>query len=543
MPVDPVEGLHRAREAYERREWMAAYEALSARDPAGLSADDFVRLGLSALLVGRDNDCIQALQRAFQLSRDAGATLPAARCACWLGYVLANIGEPAIGDGWAARARRLLDGVERDVVERGYLLMYELYRSVHSGRHDEARRQAADLVGYGERYDDADLLSLGLAVRGRLTIFAGRVPDGVRLLDEAMLSVTTAEVSPYRAGEVYCLTIDGCQEIADVTRAAEWTSALQRWCADQPQLVVYTGQCAVHRGQIMRFRGAFAAALLEYEEAARRYLRTGAPQAAGLAHSERGDVLRIQGDLASAEAAYQEASGHGHEPQPGLALLWVDLGRVDAALATVRRLLAEPRLPVHRPRILPAAVEVLLAADIAAEAAPLLAELERHAEDFDSAVLRAEAGYLTGRLAVVEGRGGEALAKVRTARRTYERLGAAYEVSRCRELLGRIFLSLGDAASARLELDAALAGFTAAGAVPAAARVAALLRPELPAGLTAREAEVLGLVAAGDSNAEIARALVLSEKTVARHLSNIFTKIDVGSRTAAAAFAHRHGLS
>ena len=537
-----VDDLLRARAAFDRRDWLAAYGGLSEAAQDGLSAEDFVRLATVAYLVGRKNDCIQALQRAYQLHLDNGAVLPAVRAASWLAQVLLTSGETAIGGGWVGRAQRLLVDVEGDVVERGYVAIHAMFRHIFADDLEPAMDLAHEVADYGRRFADPDLVTMGLNAQGRILLYLGRVPDGLALLDEAMVAIAAGEVSPIFAGEVYCSMIEACQEIADFDRAARWTSALTTWCDEQPGLVPFTGQCAVHRGQIMRIHGAFDEALTEFDLAVRRYRESNTLDAAGLAMAERGDVLRVRGDFAGAAAAYDAAIGFGHEPQPGLALLWLAQRRTAAAVAAVQRLLREVTGPVHRSRLLPAAVEVLLADGQADAAAELAGELRSIAASFGCAPVQARSDHASADVALAMGDAASALQLLRRERGVWERLGARYETARCCVLIGRALRALGDNESAIAELTAARRTLAQLGARPAEDETAALIRPTLPRGLTEREVEVLRLVATGKTNPEIAALLVLSEKTVGRHLSNIFTKIDVTTRTAAAAFAYEHHL-
>jgi ATP/maltotriose-dependent transcriptional regulator MalT len=337
--------------------------------------------------------------------------------------------------------------------------------------------------------------------------------------------------------------IEACQEIADFDRAARWTAALTTWCAQQPGLVPFTGQCAVHRGQIMRAQGAFDEALTEFDLAVQRYLAQQTPAAAGLAMAERGDVLRVRGDLTGAQAAYERAVAFGHEPQPGLALLWLAQGRTEAAAAAVRRLLGEAGDQVHRSRLLPAAVEVLLAAGQHDEAIAAAAELESIAGSFGCPSVLARADHAAALVALECGEPAAAMPRLRQARAVWERLGWRYEAARCRVQLGRALRALGDEESAVTELAAARRSFADLGAAPAEREAATLITRAHPGGLTSREVEVLRLVAAGKSNPRDRRAALPQRKTVARHLSNIFTKLDVTSRTAAAAFVYEHHLT
>lgn len=531
-----------ARESYERREWVAACESLAQLDATELDGDDFTRLATAAHLSGRTDDSVQAMQRAYQMRLAGNDRLGAVRSAFWLAHILLTNGESAVADGWIARANRLLNEVPGDVVERGYVLTSMLMQHVFAGEFTVAVRYAEQITDYGRRFRHPDLMAMGLCCQGRLALYAGRVREGLTLMDEAMAGLAAGEVSTIFAGQIYCTLIEACQQISDYRRAEEWTMALTTWCADQPGLVLFTGQCAVHRGQLMRLHGAYDAALEEFGYAVDRYLAAGTTAAAGLAMAECGDVFRILGDYDSAERAYRSASGHQYEPQPGLALLWLARGRMPGAVGAMRRLVAETPDPVHRSGVLPAAVDVLLAAGEFDEAAALSAELSRISADFGCAALRAMAHRAAGCVALARAEYAAAVPELRRAARTWAELDAPYEAAWCRVALGRGFRGLGDGYSADSELTAARQVFIDLGAAPAARSVTELLHPTTPGGLTAREVEVLRLVAAGHSNPEIAATLVLSDKTVARHLSNIFAKIDVSSRTAAATFACTHQL-
>ena len=535
-----VDELLQAREAYERRDWAVALDRL--RSAGDLGAEDTMALATSAYLLGNVDEAVRALQAGYQVRIRNGDSLGAVRFASWLGLLLNVRGEVAVGGGWVARAQRLLETEPEDIVERGYLLAHEFFQ--HLGRGDFARagETAARIVETGRRFSEPDLVAQGLMMQGRITINSGRVPAGLALLDEAMVGLTAGEVSPIIAGMIYCSMIEACQEVSDFSRAASWTSALTRWCEAQPGLVPYTGQCALHRGQIMRLRGAYDEALAEFALAQRRYEKEGTSTPAGMALTEQGDVLRIRGKLDEAEAAYRQAAEFGHEPQPGLALTWLARGRTTAAISAIHRLLAEAWGPVKRSRLLPAAVEILVAAQPLDEARGHADELSQIAAAFGNSALRAMAAYAAGAVELAAGEREEALGHGRESCRLWSDIGSPYEASRARVLVARALRGLGDEDSAAAELAVARHGFAAVGAAPGVQQVDKLLGRARPGGLTEREIEVLRLVAEGRSNPDIARALVLSHKTVERHLSNIFTKLDVPSRTAAAAYAHEHGL-
>ena len=537
-----VDDLLRARAAYDRRDWLAAYGGLADVRQDELTAEDFTRLAAAAYLVGQRNDCVQALQRAYHLHLDTGSRMQAVRAAFWLAYVLVTSGEIAVGGGWVGRTQRLLAEIDGDVVERGYLLIHVMYRHVFAGEVAVAAELAEQVTEYGRRHTDPDLVAMGLNSQGRMLLYMGRVREGLALLDEAMVGVAAGEVSTIFAGNVYCSMIEACQEIADFDRAGRWTSMLTAWCDQQPGLVPFTGQCAVHRGQIMRAQGAFGEALTEFDLALDRYRGSDALTAAGLASAERGDVLRMQGDLDGAATAYDQAVAFGYEPQPGLALLWLAQRRTAAAVAAVQRLLSEAGDPVGRSRLLPAAVDILLASGGVEAAGDLAAEMGSLGDSFGCPSMRARADHACAAVAIAAGDPSTALPLLRRERAVWERLGARYDAARCRVVLGSALRALGDEQSAVAELSPARRALAELGARPAEQEAAALIRPALPAGLTAREVEVLRLVAEGKTNAEIAAELFLSEKTVGRHLSNIHTKVNVTTRTAAAAYAYEHQL-
>jgi DNA-binding NarL/FixJ family response regulator len=534
--------LVQGREAFGRRDWATAFQRLQGAGELG--PEDTMALATAAFLVGEADAAIRAWQHGYQERVRAGDGLGAVRCAFWIGLVLNLRGEQAIAGGWAARAQRILETEPSDVVERGYLLIDEFYSHLGRGELVHAEEAGAEMVRAGRRFGDPDLVAQGLVSMGRVAIYLGRVQEGLALLDEAMVGISAGEVSPVFAGMVYCALIEGCQELADFSRMSSWTQALTRWCEVQPGLAPFTGQCSLHRGQIHRLHGAFDDALVEFSEAQHR-AETGLRQsgAAAAAVTERGDLLRIRGRLADAESAYQRSVELGFEPQPGLAMCWLARGRTEAAVTAIRRLLTETHGPVRRSRLLPSAVEILLASGDLDEARRCAEELTGIGSAFGFAAPQAAAAHATAAVALSAGEHSEALDAARTACRLWTGIAAPYEAARARIVLAKALLAIGDEESARAELSTAKNALVELGAAPAVSEVDQLLGRRLPHGLTERELEVLRLVAKGRSNPDIARDLVLSHKTVARHLSNIFSKLDVSSRTAAAAYAHEHGLT
>jgi DNA-binding CsgD family transcriptional regulator len=531
------------------RDWKAEYEELSRRDrDAALPPEDLERLGIAAYLAGDESGSISIHSRAHTLALERGELRQAARAAYWISFALIGARDLTRATAWAARARRLLDEDRHDCVERGYVLLPFGLEQVVAGDFTGAEATFTEAERTGERFADADLTSLARQGRGRVLVALGRVAEGVALFDEVMVSVTANEVTPIIAGVVYCSVISACVELLDIRRAHAWTEALDDWCATQRGLVPYRGECLAHRAEIMCWRGQWAEALDQARRACEAQLaaKGARPGAAAYALAE---LLRLRGDLPAAEEAYQLASAHGRAPYPGLALLRLAQGHTESARAAVERLMAEPASARQRADVLAAAVEIQLAAGNVAAARESADGLQAIAARLPSEWLRAMALSAQGVVLVEESRPADALAPLREALAAWHELGAPYESARVHVALGRACQVLGDADGARLEWEAAAHAFRGCGARPALAAMEALTGDTTPPtvqardGLTSREVDVLRLVAQGKTNRAIARDLDISEKTVARHVSNIFLKLDLSTRAAATAYAFTHGLA
>lgn len=544
-PMNRADALDRGRESFEHQAWGDAYTQLSAADQeTPLEPEDLERLATATYLVGRDADSEAIWARAHQGFLARGDAQRAARCALWLGFQLLKKGEMAPGGGWLARAGRLLEDGHRDCAEQGLLLAMGAISTMFGGDPAPASAAFARAAEIGDRFRDPNVVALARLGEGQCLIMLEDAAAGVTLLDEVMIAVTSGEVSPIIAGLAYCAVIEACQEIFDLRRAREWTAALSQWCDGQPDLVPYRGECLVHRTEIMQLNGAWTDAMNEAQRAC-GWLSQPPQPALGMAHYQVAELHRLRGEFTSAEGEYGQGSRYGKTPQPGLAQLRLAQGQIDAAEAAIRRVVDEAQDPVTRSRVLPTHVEIMLATGDVPAARAAADELWQIASHLDAAMLRAVAAHAQGAVLLSEGDARDACAVLRQAWTAWSELEAPYEAARARVLIGLACRELGDDDTAEMELDAARRAFQQLGAAPDLARVerlSATTAPKTAGGLTAREVQVLGLVAAGRTNRAIATELVISEKTVARHVSNIFTKLGVSSRSAATAYAYQHDL-
>ena len=512
-----------------------------ARREGELAAEDLERLAVAAYMVGRDDECEAAWTAAHREWLRRGETESAARCAFRHALELFFRGDLAPARGWVARGGRILE-VHGECIEQAWLRMLTALPGLIEGDADVALASFVEAEKIAERLDDADAATFARLGRGYALILQGRIADGMSLLDEVMVAVTADEVSPVLAGIAYCQVIGLCQTVFDLRRAREWTEALTRWCEAQPDLVPYRGNCLVHRCEIFQLHGAWRDAL----DAARRACEwlSGPPpwDSLGSAWYQLAEVQRLRGELVDAEESYREASLAGRDPEPGMSLLRLTQGRIDLALPAIRRVLSETQDPVDRSRKLPAYVEIMLEADDPEAARAAADELAGIAAHLDAPYLQALAAHASGAVLLSEGDSRAALAELRSAHNSWRDLEAPHQAACVRVLIGVACLDLGDRATAELEFDAACGVFQELEAAPDLERVALLLgSPKGPGVLSPREHEVLTLVAAGKTNRVVASELFISEKTVARHLSNIFTKLALSSRAEATAYAFKHG--
>ena len=530
--------LDRARAAYDSMAWSTAVELLMAADrEAPLDLDGLEHLALSAHLIGRDDIALQIGMRGFAIGVDSGEFERAARAGFWTGLGFAFRGEMAQAGAWFGRAAQAIEKSGRESVESGYLL-FPVALGQEEGHDPEAAFQTyQQIAAIAERFGDVDLAMFARVGQGGALIALGERDRGTRFLDEAMAGVTAGEVSPSVAGMVYCATIAACHGLFDMRRAQEWTTALTDWCARQPD-IMFRGQCLVFRAELMRFHGDWTTAADEVQRA--RLVLAGPPvnPAIGEAHYEEAELHRLQGRFDEAEGAYAEGSGFGRRPEPGLAFLRLAQGRASSARGMIARALEEEP---DDPRLLEAAVTIALGRGDAAEARSFVERLRRSAGTDAPALLEAITSRAEGQVLLAEGEPREALRALRAAFGLWQQLDAPYDAARVRVSIAHASRALGDKETAEREIAAARRVFEALGAAPALADLDGAGGPSH--GLSPRELEVLRHLAGGRTNREIADQLGISERTVDRHVSNLYTKLDVSTRAAATAWAYEHDLA
>jgi DNA-binding NarL/FixJ family response regulator len=523
--------------------WDAVYHRLTGADLKTLSVAELEKLAEAAFWLGKPRESIAARQRAYAAYRDAGEVTNATKTAWLLFHNYFDLDETAAASGWLKRAHRHAEAIPGEV-ESGYVALADAEWAAYQEDPDRALECAVQATETGRRFADPDLEGLGLATQGGLLIARGDVPAGLDRLDEALVAVLSDELSPFATGWVYCVLLYTCEELGDVRRAAEWTDLAVRWCEQRGQDSWYPGLCRLHQCEVQSWRGEWTVAEAQAIRAAEELAPFGDYLVAE-GQYVAGEIRRRKGEFKAAEEAFRHAHRYGRDPQPGLALLHLAQGDADQAASELRIALAgEKGMPLRQGLLLAAHARAELECGQVEQAAASADRLARVAEQSRSRLLQAMAGTAAGAVLLKRGEAGEALSVLKAACTISRELSCPYETAQTRVLIGLAARNLGDEATATLELDAARASFAMLGAAPDVARVDALLanKSKFPAGLTGREVEVLRLVAGGRSNREIAAELFISEHTVARHLSNIFRKLAVTSRSAATSFAHEHDL-
>ncbi|MDP9184934.1 MAG: LuxR C-terminal-related transcriptional regulator [Actinomycetota bacterium] len=535
--------LELARSALTRRDWEQAYEALHAVDPADLTGRDLEGLADAAWWTSRFPESLDARHRSYEAYVAAGDQAAAAAAAARLAIEHFVREEPSVGGGYLMRAQRHAKDLPEGP-EQGFLAMVEANVARFSGDMVGALARARDAIAIGQRYGVPDLAAMALHAEGLTLLDAGEISAGLARMDEAMIDVLSGALDPYFTGIIFCSLIAACLELNDIRRAGEWSDAARTWCDTLQPGSPFPGMCRVNRAEVARLRGSWDEAAAEAELASKE-LEAIEPGLAGLALVQVGEIQRRRGALGGAEAAFARAHELGADPQPWLALLRQMQGKREAARTGLQNALTSEHQPARRARLLWAQVEVAISARALDDAAMAVGELEAIASTSGAPALQALALTAGGTYRLAGGDAAGALERLRAATVSWQQLKLPWETARARVLVGQALAAGGDDGGAQAEYRSALASFERLGAGPDAAEVRRLMgaAEALPGGLTAREAEVLRLVAAGKTNRDIAVELVISEHTVARHLQNLFAKVGVTSRAAATAFAYEHDLA
>ena len=469
--------LDDARAAASRQAWRAAYTAYSDVDE-DLGAADLESYGEAAWWSGRLDEAISHRERAYAAYTADGDLLGAARMALALCWDYEGRGSFAVAGGWLANAERLLADLSESPEHGRLLLVHALQAMFAEGDFDRAIALFDEAFELAKRVGDRDVQMLALSGKGRSSIKMGEIDKGLALLDEATASAMCGDLRAHSAGIVYCLTISACQDLGDYRRAAEWTEEANRWC-DKLDVTGFPGACRIHRAEALRLRGDWSAAEAQ-AVAACEELHDFDRSITASGHYEIGEIRRRRGDFAGAEEAYGISNEMGREPQPGLSLLRLAEGKVDAAVAGITRSLQEAGEPLFRFRRLPAQVEIAIAAGDLKSARAAADEAEQIVDSYKIGNRRAAAfdaivHFSRGQILLAEKDWDGAVAALQRARDEWQGVGAPYETARARMLLGTAYRRSGDEHAATVELESALATFERLGARPEEARIKELL--------------------------------------------------------------------
>ena len=540
---DEADLLREAHAAHSAHRFARADQAFSRVERLGqLSADDLVAWQDSAWWLGQADRSLELAEVAHERLVAEGQTTRAAQAAIGLGFLLMLRGDLGAGSGWIQRGRSLLQH-SPDETARWYVVHLDAEDALHGGDINRALDLARQVRDAAQRAADPTLCSLALMTEGTARLRKGEVSEGMALLDEAMLPVKAGRISPDMAGNLYCQVIAVCWELFDLRRAREWTAATERWCEQFDSAVMFSGICRMHRVQLRQVSGEWDSAVAEARIVCTELIGMNA-QVVAEGYYLLGDLLRLRGDVLGAEKAYLRAHELGRDPQPGLALLTAQTGPSGAAVVSLRTALATHKgAEYSRAPLLLAIVDLAVDVPDIEAAREASKQLTAMAHRWQSPGLYAVAAQAHGAVQVAAGHAGPAVTTLREAVRRWQELEAPYACARSRMLLAQAYSALQDHGAATRELDVAERTLEGLDAVVDLRRLERL-RPgaERPGGLTLREAEILRQVAYGGTNKQVAAALVISEKTVARHLANIYSKLGLSTRTAAVAWARTAGL-
>ena len=473
-----LDSLEAARGAATRLAWREAHATFSGVGDVELAPADLEIFGEAAWWTGKLDEAIRLRERAYAAYTATGDARSAARMALTLSWDYEGRGSFSVASGWFATGERLLADLPEAPEHGRALLVRAMMALFAEGDLERAEALFDEAYGLAQRVGDRDVQVLSLSGRGRTYIKAGQIDKGLALLDEATASAISGDLKPHSTGLVYCLTISSCRDLGDYRRAAEWTEAANQWC-DQLDVTGFPGACRIHRAEVLRLRGDWTAAEAQALAACDELVDFDRSITAG-GHYEIGEIRRRRGDFAGAEEAYRTSNELGRSAQPGLALLRLAEGKVDAAVAGISRALQDTQEPLFRIRHLPAQVEIAIAAADLRTARGALAELETAVDSYKIGNRRADAFDATvnlaaGEIALAEKDWDAAAASLERARDEWQAVGAPYETAEARMLLGIAYRRRGDEHDGAEELEGALAAFERLGAKLAAERAKELL--------------------------------------------------------------------
>jgi DNA-binding NarL/FixJ family response regulator len=518
--------------ALEAADWERAQAIF---ESAPESAESLDGLGLARWFGDEPVEGVALRERAFEAYVADGDCDRAARVAAWISRQYLISGRASAANGWLARAERALAAVP-ECAGHGWIAV----------EHARCTATAAEAVALAERaltiardHGDGDLEPFALSVLGRAQIAAGEVDAGFARLDEAMAAATAGRIrNVHTLGEAYCNVITAATAAGDWERAREWCRHVDAF-AEERAISVLFGACRTVHADVLAAGGQWAEAEAALTDAIGAYRRAYAAMAAAPLASLA--LLRVrQGRLAEAE---ELLAGRPEEPTALLALAELRLAEAEPASAAAlleRAIAVTQDDAMTEARLLSPLVSALLAAGDVERARNAYLRLDELAVRSERRLVRARASLAAARLALADD-DGSAAAHAQSALETFAALEMPHEAAESRLELARALA--GEVPRlAQEEARAALAAFKALGAARGATAASAVLRSlggDRPTGLTARELEVLSLVARGLTNARIAEELFITEKTAGHHVSRILAKLGVRNRAEAAAHAAR----
>lgn len=507
------------------------------------TVEELTHLAEARWWLGDVADALHLEERLHERLLADGCPAEAALRGLRIALIWGTRGDLALTQAWLGRASRILEDLPPCVVH-GYADYLAATFALEMGGEDPrgAAEAAERLRALSGRFPDRTLECFALTLRGMAAVRAGDL-RGFTALDEAMIPVIGGRVDPLWGGDIFCTVIHLCEAVGDIGRMRAWTKALASWATPLSTTFLFIGVTRIHQLQLLRTAGEWDVVERELgDQSAALADKHG--WLAGAGFYELGEVHRLRGRDAESRAAYDRARACGIDPQPGEALLLHASGRPGPALDALLVALAGAD-ELERSRLIPTAVDLAVVLGDAALAARLADELEATARRFGTPGLLASAARTRAACLTTAGRWDEAETSLEQAAHLHRQQGQRLEVAEVHEALARVHRGRGDGSRAAAAEATARAIYVTLGATAAIARLdgrESRSAQEAPGGLTTREVVVLVKVASGLSNKEVARELVISDKTVGRHLSNIFAKTGVTSRTGAAAWAREHGL-